>query len=91
MSDVLKRRTSVHWSKKQQSSFKSVKKKIQGATNEIRNVASLLGEGFEVVNPKELYNLLKEEQDWASMDNAKYSKESGSNNGEKREDCICYK
>ncbi|TYJ36937.1 hypothetical protein E1A91_A05G342100v1 [Gossypium mustelinum] len=41
MSDVLKRRTSVHSSKKQQSSFKSVKKKIQGATNKIRNVASL--------------------------------------------------
>ncbi|MBA0639839.1 hypothetical protein Goklo_022845 [Gossypium klotzschianum] len=37
--NVLKRRTSIHWNKKQQSGFKSMKKKIQGATNEIRNVA----------------------------------------------------
>ncbi|KAK5771840.1 Oxysterol-binding protein-related protein 3A [Gossypium arboreum] len=62
MLDVLKRSTSIRWNKKQQSSFKSMKKKIQGATNEIKNVASLLGyEGLEVVNPKELDNLLKEE------------------------------
>ncbi|KAB2069739.1 hypothetical protein ES319_A08G111700v1 [Gossypium barbadense] len=62
MSDVLERSTSICWNKKRQSSFKSMKKKIQGATNEIRNVASLLGnEGLEVVNPKELDNLLKEE------------------------------
>ncbi|KAG8486087.1 hypothetical protein CXB51_019436 [Gossypium anomalum] len=66
-----------------------MKRKLQGATNEIINVASLLGnEGLEVVNPKELDNLLKEE---GSRDNAKYSEESGSNNGEKKEDCICYK
>ncbi|TYJ00991.1 hypothetical protein E1A91_A13G123600v1 [Gossypium mustelinum] len=62
MLDVLKRSTSIRWNKKQQSSFKSMKKKIQGATNEIKNVASLLRyEGLEVVNPKELDNLLKEE------------------------------
>ncbi|KAB2069741.1 hypothetical protein ES319_A08G111700v1 [Gossypium barbadense] len=60
--NVLERSTSICWNKKRQSSFKSMKKKIQGATNEIRNVASLLGnEGLEVVNPKELDNLLKEE------------------------------
>ncbi|KAL4332520.1 hypothetical protein GQ457_07G009270 [Hibiscus cannabinus] len=40
MSDVLKRSASIRWNKKGQSSFKSVKKKIQGATNDIRNVAS---------------------------------------------------
>ncbi|KAK9006423.1 hypothetical protein V6N11_035462 [Hibiscus sabdariffa] len=39
MSDVLKRSASIRWNKKGQSSFKSVKKKIQGATNDIRNVA----------------------------------------------------
>ncbi|PPS07217.1 hypothetical protein GOBAR_AA13444 [Gossypium barbadense] len=38
MSEVLKRSTSIRWNKKRQSSFKSMKKKIQGATNEIRNV-----------------------------------------------------
>ncbi|MBA0669945.1 hypothetical protein Goklo_025283, partial [Gossypium klotzschianum] len=37
--DVLKRNTSIHWNKKRQSSFKSMKKKIQGASNEIGNVA----------------------------------------------------
>ncbi|MFQ6661171.1 hypothetical protein Gotur_029416 [Gossypium turneri] len=37
--NVLKRSTSVHWNKNQQSGFKSMKKKIQGAINEIRNVA----------------------------------------------------
>ncbi|PPD97672.1 hypothetical protein GOBAR_DD05275 [Gossypium barbadense] len=42
MSDVLKRSTSIRWNKKRQSSFKSMKKKIQGATNEIRNVGSWL-------------------------------------------------
>ncbi|TYI14462.1 hypothetical protein ES332_A08G122000v1 [Gossypium tomentosum] len=62
LQDVLERSTSICWNKKRQSSFRSMKKKIQGATNEIRNVASLLGnEGLEVVNPKELDNLLKEE------------------------------
>ncbi|KAB2021311.1 hypothetical protein ERO13_D07G121600v2 [Gossypium hirsutum] len=39
--NVLKRSTSIHWNKKQQSGFKSMKKKIQGATNEIRNVARI--------------------------------------------------
>ncbi|KAH1039694.1 hypothetical protein J1N35_041437 [Gossypium stocksii] len=39
--DVLKRSTSIHWNKKRQSGFKSMKKKIQGATNEIRNVARI--------------------------------------------------
>ncbi|KAG8496041.1 hypothetical protein CXB51_009399 [Gossypium anomalum] len=38
LSEVLKRSTSIRWNKKRQSSFKSMKKKIQGATNEIRNV-----------------------------------------------------
>ncbi|MFQ6653566.1 hypothetical protein Gotur_024896 [Gossypium turneri] len=37
--DVLKRNTSIRWNKKRQSSFKSMKKKIQGASNEIKNVA----------------------------------------------------
>ncbi|MFQ6661170.1 hypothetical protein Gotur_029416 [Gossypium turneri] len=39
--NVLKRSTSVHWNKNQQSGFKSMKKKIQGAINEIRNVARI--------------------------------------------------
>ncbi|XP_039009647.1 protein unc-13 homolog [Hibiscus syriacus] len=39
LSDVLNRSTSTRWNKKGQSNLKSVKKKIQGATNEIRNFA----------------------------------------------------
>ncbi|XWS49898.1 hypothetical protein CRYUN_Cryun12cG0042400 [Craigia yunnanensis] len=39
ISDVLKRSTSIHWTKKGHSSLKSMKKKLQEATNEIRNVA----------------------------------------------------
>ncbi|PPD92727.1 hypothetical protein GOBAR_DD10323 [Gossypium barbadense] len=35
-----------------------------------------------------LTNLFR--QGWGLRDNAKYSKESGSNKGEKKEDCICY-
>ncbi|KAA3456483.1 DNA topoisomerase 4 subunit B [Gossypium australe] len=42
MSDVLKRSTSIRWNKKRQSSFKSMKKKIQGATNEIRNLVAIV-------------------------------------------------
>ncbi|MBA0661976.1 hypothetical protein Goklo_006186, partial [Gossypium klotzschianum] len=36
--DVLKRSTSIRWNNKRQSGFKSMKKKIEGATDEIRNV-----------------------------------------------------
>ncbi|XP_022720063.1 uncharacterized protein LOC111277894 isoform X1 [Durio zibethinus] len=39
ISDVLKRSTSIRWTKKGQTSLKSMKKKLQEATNEIRNVA----------------------------------------------------
>ncbi|OMP09656.1 hypothetical protein COLO4_05255 [Corchorus olitorius] len=39
ISDVLKRSTSIRWSKKGQSGLKSMKKKLQEATSEIRNVA----------------------------------------------------
>ncbi|XP_020539590.1 protein unc-13 homolog isoform X2 [Jatropha curcas] len=39
ISDILKRSYSTHWTKKGQSSFKSIKKKLQEATSEIRNVA----------------------------------------------------
>ncbi|XVF10658.1 hypothetical protein REPUB_Repub07fG0201300 [Reevesia pubescens] len=38
ISDVLERSTSIRWNKKGQSSFKSMKKKLQETTNEIRNV-----------------------------------------------------
>ncbi|XP_050227666.1 protein unc-13 homolog isoform X2 [Mercurialis annua] len=39
ISDFLKRSYSIHWTKEGQSSFKSIKKKLQEATSEIRNVA----------------------------------------------------
>ncbi|KAH1091327.1 hypothetical protein J1N35_018584 [Gossypium stocksii] len=39
--DVLKRSTSIYWNNKRKSGFKLMKKKIERATNEIRNVASL--------------------------------------------------
>ncbi|XP_043811757.1 protein unc-13 homolog isoform X2 [Manihot esculenta] len=39
ISDLLKRSYSTNWTKKGHSSFKSIKKKLQGATSEIRNVA----------------------------------------------------
>ncbi|KAH1040287.1 hypothetical protein J1N35_042030 [Gossypium stocksii] len=42
--DVLKRSTSICWNNKRQSGFKLMKKKIERATNEIRNVAR--GGGF---------------------------------------------
>lgn len=38
ISDLLKRSSSFHWSKKSHSSFSSFKKKLQEATSEIRNV-----------------------------------------------------
>ncbi|KAJ6944882.1 hypothetical protein NC651_000039 [Populus alba x Populus x berolinensis] len=37
--DLLKRSTSFHWPKNGQSSFKSIRKKLQAATSEIRDVA----------------------------------------------------
>ncbi|KAG5228365.1 protein unc [Salix suchowensis] len=37
--DLLKRSTSFHWPQKDQSSFKSIRKKLQAATSEIRDVA----------------------------------------------------
>ncbi|KAL5748684.1 hypothetical protein ACOSP7_025728 [Xanthoceras sorbifolium] len=36
--DLLKRSTSMHWTKNGQSSFKSMRRKLQKATSEIRNV-----------------------------------------------------
>eukprot|EP00257_Ricinus_communis_P027165 XP_025014579.1 protein unc-13 homolog isoform X3 [Ricinus communis] len=39
ISEFLKRSYSTHWTKQGQSSFKSIKKKLQEATSEIRNVA----------------------------------------------------
>ncbi|XP_065858206.1 protein unc-13 homolog isoform X2 [Euphorbia lathyris] len=39
ISDILKRSYSTHWTNGGQSSFKSIKKKLQEATSEIRNVA----------------------------------------------------
>ncbi|CAK7335470.1 unnamed protein product [Dovyalis caffra] len=39
VSNLLKRSTSFHWPKKGQSSFKLVRKKLQAATSEIRDVA----------------------------------------------------
>ncbi|KAJ4823461.1 hypothetical protein Tsubulata_019697, partial [Turnera subulata] len=39
MPDLLKRSASFHWNKKGRSSFKSMKKKLQEATSEIRNMS----------------------------------------------------
>ncbi|WCJ26204.1 hypothetical protein M5689_008039 [Euphorbia peplus] len=39
ISDILKRSYSTQWTKEGQASFKSLKKKLQEATSEIRNVA----------------------------------------------------